>query len=220
MAPVGCLDLVWNLHWSRACGKRFTNGLQARVEGRHAAIRSGFKVMVKDLVLRQLARATFSVAANLEESLAAYSRADFAAKVAISAKEGREMNFWLRLGKEAGVLTAEECERSERASMPEGAARDSVGRGNRLARRCAGASVRELEESRGAVQADFAPSGACRKEARAPYWMRLGLEAECSIRRVAMLGPRVPDDVAAQYPRSTRRVASLSRRCGRAVVAT
>ena len=71
----------------------------------------GYKAMVRDLVLRQLARATFSVAGNLEESLAAYSKADFAAKVAISAKEGREMNFWLRLGKEAGVLTDAECER-------------------------------------------------------------------------------------------------------------
>jgi len=78
-----------------------------------ATLRSdpAFKTMVKDLVLRQLARATFSVAANLEESLAAYSRADFASKVAISAKEGREMNFWLRLGKAAGVLTDEECQR-------------------------------------------------------------------------------------------------------------
>ena len=84
-----------------------------RLALRVATLRSdpAFKVMVKDLVLRQLARATFSVAANLEESLAAYSRADFAAKVAISAKEGREMNCWWRLGKESGVLTAEECER-------------------------------------------------------------------------------------------------------------
>jgi four helix bundle protein len=70
-----------------------------------------YRAMVRDLILRQLARATFSVAGNLEESLAAYSKADFAAKVAISAKEGRETNFWLRLGKEAGVLTPEECER-------------------------------------------------------------------------------------------------------------
>src|SRR5918993_4651106 len=69
-----------------------------------------YKAMVKELVLRQLARATFSVAANLEESLASYSKADFAAKVAISAKEGREMNFWWRLGKESGVLTPEECD--------------------------------------------------------------------------------------------------------------
>ncbi len=67
--------------------------------------------MVKDLILRQLARASFSVAGNLEESLASYSRSDFAAKVAISAREGREATYWLRLGKESGVLTADECER-------------------------------------------------------------------------------------------------------------
>ena len=65
-----------------------------------------FRTTVKDLVLRQLARSCFSIAANLEESLGAYSRADFAAKVAISAKEGRELTFWVRLGREAGVLTA------------------------------------------------------------------------------------------------------------------
>ena len=78
-----------------------------------ATLRSdpGYKAMVKDLILRQLARAAFSIAGNLEESLAAYSRPDFAAKLAISAKEGRETNFWLRLGKESGVLTPEECER-------------------------------------------------------------------------------------------------------------
>ena len=70
-----------------------------------------YKAMVKDLILRQLSRAAFSVAGNLEESLAAYSRPDFAAKVAISAKEGRELNFWLRLGKESGVLATDECDR-------------------------------------------------------------------------------------------------------------
>ena len=67
--------------------------------------------MVADLVLRQLARAAFSVASNLEESSAAQSRPDFAAKVAISAKEGRELNFWLRLAREAHVLTEAECAR-------------------------------------------------------------------------------------------------------------
>lgn len=78
-----------------------------------ATLRSdpGYKATVKDLILRQLARSAFSIAGNLEESLAACSRPDFAAKVAISAKEGRETNFWLRLGKESGVLTADECAR-------------------------------------------------------------------------------------------------------------
>ncbi|AMY11656.1 four helix bundle protein [Luteitalea pratensis] len=78
-----------------------------------ATLRSdpALKSIVKDVILRQLARAAFSVASNLEESLAAHSKADFAAKVAISAKEGREMNFWLRLGTEAGVLTPDESMR-------------------------------------------------------------------------------------------------------------
>lgn len=66
------------------------------------------RVVVRDAILRQLVRSTFSVAANLEESLAACSRADFANKVAISAKEGREVNFWLRLATDAGVLAPDE----------------------------------------------------------------------------------------------------------------
>ena len=59
-----------------------------------ATLRSdpGYKAMVKDLILRQLARAAFSIAGNLEESLAAYSRPDFAAKVAISAKGVRPIS--------------------------------------------------------------------------------------------------------------------------------
>ena len=65
--------------------------------------------MVSDLVVKQLARAAFSIASNLEEATAAQSRADFAAKAAISAKEGRELNFWLRLAREANVLTEAEC---------------------------------------------------------------------------------------------------------------
>lgn len=64
--------------------------------------------MVASVVLRQLARATFSVGANLEESAGAQTRADFAAKVAIAAKEAREAQFWLRLAAESGVLNAEE----------------------------------------------------------------------------------------------------------------
>jgi four helix bundle protein len=64
--------------------------------------------MVSDLVMRQLARSAFSIASNLEEATAAQSPADFAAKVAISAKEGRELNFWLRLARHAGVLSEAE----------------------------------------------------------------------------------------------------------------
>lgn len=63
--------------------------------------------MVSDIVLRQLVRATTSVGANLEESTAAQSRADFVSKVSIATKEAREMQYWLRLGHESGLLTPE-----------------------------------------------------------------------------------------------------------------
>lgn len=45
----------------------------------------------------QLFGAGASVGANLEEAKAAYSRREFAAKTAISLKECREANYWLRL---------------------------------------------------------------------------------------------------------------------------
>ena len=48
-------------------------------------------------VAHQLFGAGASVGANLEEAKAAYSRKEFAAKTAISLKECREVNYWLRL---------------------------------------------------------------------------------------------------------------------------
>ena len=48
-------------------------------------------------VAQQLFGAGASVGANLEEAKAAYSRKEFAAKTAISLKECREANYWLRL---------------------------------------------------------------------------------------------------------------------------
>ena len=48
-------------------------------------------------VILQLLRAGTSVGANLEEAKAAQSRADFIHKNAISLKEARESNYWLRL---------------------------------------------------------------------------------------------------------------------------
>ncbi|BCS34639.1 hypothetical protein TBR22_A38670 [Luteitalea sp. TBR-22] len=64
--------------------------------------------MVREVVLRQMIRAATSIGANLEEATAAQSRADFASKVAIATKEAREMQYWLRLGREAGLLRDEE----------------------------------------------------------------------------------------------------------------
>lgn len=48
-------------------------------------------------VINQLLDAATSVGANLEEAVAGQSRADFIHKNAISLKEARESNYWLRL---------------------------------------------------------------------------------------------------------------------------
>jgi len=52
---------------------------------------------------KQLLRAGTSGGANYEEARAAESRADFAHKVGVAAKEMRESLFWLRLVSEAGL---------------------------------------------------------------------------------------------------------------------
>ncbi len=46
---------------------------------------------------KQLLRSGTSVGANVEEALAASSKADFIAKLNIAAKETRETSYWLRL---------------------------------------------------------------------------------------------------------------------------
>lgn len=56
---------------------------------------------------RQLGRSATSIGANIEEALAGQSRRDFAAKMTIASKEAREALYWLRLIREADVLSAE-----------------------------------------------------------------------------------------------------------------
>lgn len=50
--------------------------------------------------------AATSIGANLTEATAAHSKADFIAKIGIARKEARETQYWLRLGRETGVLHA------------------------------------------------------------------------------------------------------------------
>jgi four helix bundle protein len=69
---------------------------------------ASYQRLVRETVLRQLIRSATSIGANLEEATAAQSRPDFASKVAIATKEAREMQYWLRLGREAGLLREEE----------------------------------------------------------------------------------------------------------------
>lgn len=56
----------------------------------------------------QLLRCGTSIGANVEEALAAYSRREFAAKMAIASKEAREANYWLRLLIDAGILAGDD----------------------------------------------------------------------------------------------------------------
>ncbi|MGI9036320.1 MAG: four helix bundle protein [Pyrinomonadaceae bacterium] len=53
--------------------------------------------IVGKVLIQQLLRAGISIGANLEEGQAGQSTADFISKNAISLKEARETNYWLRL---------------------------------------------------------------------------------------------------------------------------
>ena len=59
----------------------------------------------KEFVLsKQLLRSGTSIGANIEEAVAAGSKADFVHKLNISAKEARETSYWLRLLKDSQYL--------------------------------------------------------------------------------------------------------------------
>lgn len=66
-----------------------------------------YKYMIheqKEYVLsKQYLRSATSIGANVEESIAAVSRKDFANKLGVSSKESRESLFWLKLIKYYGV---------------------------------------------------------------------------------------------------------------------
>jgi four helix bundle protein len=58
----------------------------------------------RELVLsKQLLRSGTSIGANVEEAIAASSKADFANKLNIAAKEARETSYWLRLFKTTDI---------------------------------------------------------------------------------------------------------------------
>ena len=58
----------------------------------------------------QLLRSGTSIGANLEEAAVAQTKPDFIAKVAISRKEARETNYWLRLIVAADLMPTAEIE--------------------------------------------------------------------------------------------------------------
>jgi len=59
-----------------------------------------YKFLLKQneyVLSKQLLKSGTSIGANVEESLAGQSRADFLSKMSIASKEARETNYWLRL---------------------------------------------------------------------------------------------------------------------------
>lgn len=66
-----------------------------------------YKEMIKQneyILSKQVVRSGTSIGANIEESVAAQSRKDFISKMAISSKEARETNYWLRLMRDSNLL--------------------------------------------------------------------------------------------------------------------
>jgi four helix bundle protein len=68
-----------------------------------------YRVVAKDEVGRilgkQALRAGTSIGANVEEAQAGQSQADFVARMSIALKEARETRYWLRLIRDAEVLS-------------------------------------------------------------------------------------------------------------------
>ena len=59
----------------------------------------------------QLIKSGTSIGANVEEALAGQSRKDFFSKMSIASKEARETNYWLRLIKDANIVSARQVEK-------------------------------------------------------------------------------------------------------------
>ncbi len=64
----------------------------------------------EQVLIKQVLRSGTSIGANVEEALGAQSRKDFFAKLSIVYKESRETHYWLRLLRDAGVLSSRESE--------------------------------------------------------------------------------------------------------------
>lgn len=59
-----------------------------------------YKILLKEnefVLSRQFLRSATSIGANVEETTAAYSKKDFAAKMSIASKEARETLYWIKL---------------------------------------------------------------------------------------------------------------------------
>jgi four helix bundle protein len=84
-------DIAWRLLQFAVRVVRLVRTLRADAIARHVA--------------RQLLRAATAGGANYEEARSAESRADFAHKVSVAAKELRESRYWLRLISQADLAS-------------------------------------------------------------------------------------------------------------------
>ncbi|MBM3128790.1 MAG: four helix bundle protein [Chloroflexi bacterium] len=61
-----------------------------------------------DVLGHQVLRSATSIGANVEEALGAISKREFIQKMSIAVKEARETHYWLRLIRDAGILSADQ----------------------------------------------------------------------------------------------------------------
>jgi four helix bundle protein len=63
-----------------------------------------YKYLIGNNLSKQVLRSGTSIGANVQESQAAQSKADFISKMSIASKEARETKYWLRLLSQSGYL--------------------------------------------------------------------------------------------------------------------
>ena len=63
---------------------------------------------INNVIIFQLTKSSSSIGANYEEAQGASSKSDFIAKVAISHREAKESNYWLRLIKGSEIDNSDE----------------------------------------------------------------------------------------------------------------
>ncbi len=59
------------------------------------------------MIVKQLVRSGTSIGANVEEAQAVFTKDDFTYKMNLALKEAREVHFWLRLAKAAGLTDSQ-----------------------------------------------------------------------------------------------------------------
>jgi four helix bundle protein len=89
---------IWNLEFGIMARKQ--NIVREKSFSFALTIIQTYKKLIDEkeyIISKQLLRSGTSIGANIEESGAAFSRADFTYKITLAAKEARETRYWLLL---------------------------------------------------------------------------------------------------------------------------